>query len=90
VAGNPGFWVNLYPKGQPLPPQHKGFLDGLLILNVDPTMKTSELLWPVQNPNCTKVSLADINPLLVVGFYIRPWGCSQLVNWKKYENTYNI
>jgi hypothetical protein len=38
----------------------QGFFDGMLILNVDPTIKTSELLSPVQNPNWNKVSLTDI------------------------------
>jgi hypothetical protein len=60
-----------------------GFLNGMLIVNANTTIKTSELLWPVQNPNCTKISLAGTNLLLVVSVHIRPWSCSQLINLRR-------
>jgi hypothetical protein len=64
-------------RGSVTHPQHIGCFDRMLILDVDPSIKTSDLLIPVQNQNCTKVSLADTNlSLWLVSFYIKPWDYS--------------
>jgi hypothetical protein len=44
VVGYPVLWVNHSPKARLFHRSTGVFVDGLLILNVDPTIKTSELL----------------------------------------------
>jgi hypothetical protein len=44
MAGDPGFPVNCPLRASLIHPRMRGFFGGMLILNVDTTIKTSELL----------------------------------------------